>query len=130
METLTENFLEKHGRRNPLQEMSQEVKFSEILFSIRWQEYFPHKLSLQGYQFELSDYDECIEFSKLHHADLFGVSDSPFIWLEFSEKKRIYYEKMVDFFSIKHDGKLIGVHCGAPSDWGSYYLRIYRFSKC
>ena len=98
-----------------------EAKFSEILFSIRWHEFFPHAMTPEGYRLELSNYDECIDFSKIHHEELFGIGkDSPFIWIEFSEKKRIYYEKMVDVCRITHQGELIGVHWGAPSDWGSY----------
>jgi ribosomal protein S18 acetylase RimI-like enzyme len=59
--------------------------------------------------------------SKQHYAQIFG-NDPRFLLESFTEAKRRFCEEM-DLFLFRSGGVTIGLFCGHPSDWSTYYVR-------
>lgn len=100
------------------------VKLSELLWDIRWGEYFPKQLTSDGILVASVSYEDAIPFIQEHYSQIFQDSDdSPFYGGKITAARSRYYRIAGDFFAFKDGEKIIGILIGNPSDWGTYYLR-------
>jgi hypothetical protein len=101
--------------------MGSPPSFSEQLWGLDWKAALPHHFE-DGFSVFRSEFERSEPFILEHYPAIFEESaDSPFATRVTTSKKR-YYE-LCDFFEIALAGDVVGLVIGAPSDWGTYYVR-------
>lgn len=97
------------------------TRLSQTLWGLDWERVLPCTFS-DGFVARASSLAGSAEFVRDHYAAIFEqTSDSPFA-NDLSEAKARYYE-LADFIQFVRGDSVVGLVIGAPSDWGTYYVR-------
>jgi hypothetical protein len=114
------------SRPAPLPTESAPRSLSERIWGFRWEDHLPLKLDDQGAVLEKSDYETVTGFARENLASIFELDTrpSPFLHGEGdAAAKERFLREVVDFFAVRVDGRLVGIHTANLADWSTYYLR-------
>ncbi|MCK5073067.1 MAG: GNAT family N-acetyltransferase [Bacteriovoracaceae bacterium] len=111
------------------------LKLTDYVLQIDWEKNFPYifKKAEDEWEFVM---DRCStaevdEFLNKNINSIFTEKQrqSSFLAFEKSHSKSKYYEMIVDHFSIKTDGRMIGYFSGNLEEHDTYYLRYVNILK-
>lgn len=92
---------------------------SQRFWDLDWSTILPW--DIDGVTVSYETLDDALPFIEAHYPSIFNV-DGTFFVEEPNEARRRFTAEM-DVFVFRREGRIIGVVCGHPSDWSTYYWR-------
>lgn len=95
---------------------------SLALWGLDWSSVLPW--TFEDVRVEAGTFDEATRFMEAHYASSFPpvAGGVPFASDPMTPAKRRFGEAM-DVFLMRHEGRVIGIMMGHPTDWSGYYAR-------